>query len=142
MSPWTITSDNLYALTIPGQPLGKPRPRCGKRGEKIVTYSDPRQVAAEAEIALLWRTAHPGMAPLTGNVGLTVYFWLKKARGAHQIDLSNLVKLVEDALNGVAYADDKQIVRLESGLYRNCRTPQTTLLIHDLGPPRDEPVSP
>lgn len=35
-------------------------------------------------------------------------------RGAKRGDLSNRIKIVEDALNGVAYGDDKQIARISA----------------------------
>ena len=49
--------------------------------------------------------------PYTCPVWLRATFYFK---GKRRADLSNLIKAIEDGLNGIAYEDDKQIVRLEA----------------------------
>jgi Holliday junction resolvase RusA-like endonuclease len=50
-----------------------------------------------------------GAEPIVGPVRVEVSFWRSSKR---RCDLDNLVKSVTDALNGLAYVDDQQIVEL------------------------------
>jgi crossover junction endodeoxyribonuclease RusA len=63
--------------------------------------------------AIAWAVKAHIPEPLTGPVGVTVNFGL---RGKGDID--NLAKSVLDALNGVAYNDDSQVVWLQCELQR------------------------
>ena len=58
---------------------------------------------------------YPDGEPFDGPVKVVVEFW-KAKRG--RPDLDNLVKLVTDALNGVAYRDDEQIQTVEGRCLR------------------------
>jgi len=49
-----------------------------------------------------------GMRPLTGNVHLMIQVYRNQASG----DLSNRVKVIEDALIGVAFLDDNQVTSI------------------------------
>lgn len=51
-----------------------------------------------------------GMRVLTGDVRLTIHVGFPTRRG----DLSNRIKVLEDALIGVGYEDDKQIVAINA----------------------------
>jgi Holliday junction resolvase RusA-like endonuclease len=59
--------------------------------------------------------------PLEGPVGLRIIFWLPRPSSApkHRVwpdrkpDASHLLRAAEDAMTGIAYRDDAQIVRLE-----------------------------
>lgn len=69
-------------------------------------------------------------AVLSGAIKLTVHFYLKTPKGFKNADkqlaehgairptktpdIDNLMKAIQDALNGVAYVDDKQIVEEHS----------------------------
>jgi crossover junction endodeoxyribonuclease RusA len=70
------------------------------------------RVAASAR--LTWPADKP---PFPGNVDLTVtYYQMGNWRG----DNDNMVKPIEDALQGIAYLDDRQ-VRNHSGKRRNLK---------------------
>lgn len=97
------------------KPRVKQRPRLGRRGR---VFTPEATTAAEQAIAKAWRRKFGRRKPLEGPVMLEVDFdkhgqWIKVSpiddpnvlRG----DLDNYVKLVSDALNGVAYLDDSQI---------------------------------
>ena len=47
------------------------------------------------------------MEPIKGDVRIRLEFWMASW---HPRDFDNLAKLVTDSLNGVAYADDVQII--------------------------------
>lgn len=51
-----------------------------------------------------------GIKPFAGNVVVTIYVYRARKTG----DLDNFQKLLLDALNGIAYNDDRQIVELHA----------------------------
>lgn len=109
-------------LTFSGEPVAKGRPRAFVRAGRVSTYTPDKTRAAEEAIAASAREQWVG-APWSCPVRLRVdaYFpirasWSKRKReGAlgqpHIIkpDADNLLKLVEDALNGIAFTDDQLV---------------------------------
>jgi len=107
---------------VPGEPRGKGRPRFGNGR----TYTDAKTVAYEKLIACRAAEAMPCPAVATPvKVRIDIYkgvpksWTMAKRRRAldgleipGKPDLDNVAKAVLDALNGVAYADDTQVVRL------------------------------
>lgn len=107
-------------LTLPIRALGKQRARRGKGG---VWYTPERTRALEKQIAAEWMAARLGR--LSGPLSLSVLAqyappksWSKARRETVMAywtwyegkpDGDNALKLIADALNGVAYADDRQI---------------------------------
>lgn len=92
-------------LTIPGEPLGKARPRVTRRG----TYTPRATRDAEAAIREPWAAAHAGLeVDASSRFGMRLTF---RRFYRHRRDVDNLAKLVMDALNGApgAYADDHQV---------------------------------
>lgn len=94
-------------LIIPGDPVPKGRPRV-YHGHGV---TPERTRIAESRIRADWHTKHPDAQPLNCPVRVDLEFW-KSKRG--RPDLDNLVKLVTDALNGLAYMDDSQIKQLQA----------------------------
>lgn len=115
---------NLYILNVMGAPQGKGRPRFTK-GHKPYTPAKTR--AYEEQIARLWHKEY-GYTMLDGYLGLEIIacFGLNKTdshktkerkilgqlRPDKKPDGDNIIKIVADALNGVAYHDDKQITTM------------------------------
>lgn len=105
-----------YSIRIPGEPVPKERPRFARRTGHAYTPEKTKQ--AEKEIAYMWKLEHPGVK-LKGPLFLEMVFNLKPPKGPHgpyptkRPDIDNLEKLITDALNGVAYEDDKQIVQVK-----------------------------
>lgn len=89
-------------LTIDGTPIAKGRPRV-YRGHGV-TPERTRQ--AEQAIRDTFNRKYPGFQPFEGRLAMTCRFWMPRNG---RPDLDNLVKLVTDALNGLAYRDDEQI---------------------------------
>ena len=108
-------------FTIPGNAVPQGRPRFYRRGAGVGTY-DPAKSRVWKEFVRLTAIA-AGCRPLSGPLRMEVVFFLKAPkdlakrleRGENIVhikkpDVSNLVKGLEDALIGICYADDSQIV--------------------------------
>ena len=122
-------------LVIPGRPVPKARPRVVTQDGRSRTYTPEATRAAEELIRGAWLESH-GRDPLAGPVGvkLTFSYGVKPHtriqvfplsdspyEGVDSIeweagwaDVENLAKLVLDALEGVAYHNDRQVAYLEA----------------------------
>ncbi len=139
------------AFTIYGPPVAKGRPRHMRNGH---TFTPAKTRQAEDNIraqACRYLELLPGGDPIPAGVPiqLTILFclpipasWsLKKQRRAEENailpttkpDLDNLVKAVKDALNGLFWHDDSQVVRYGelTGKYYD-RQPKTEVIIETL----------
>lgn len=110
-------------FTVPGVPVAWARARLS--GHKH--YTDPRVASYKRAVGTLARAAMAGRPPFCGPVSLHVraVFAVPKSwsRGRREAalagwiaptakpDWDNLGKAVSDALNGVVYVDDAQVVR-------------------------------
>jgi Holliday junction resolvase RusA-like endonuclease len=110
------------SLTIPGKPFGKQRPRVLKNG---ITYTPKETVNYETLIKELYIIQH-FRKQLEGPVRIHIkaYFPIPKSvskrkkeemiagkiRPVKKPDMDNIIKIIADALNGLAYRDDSQIV--------------------------------
>lgn len=113
-------------IVVPGSPVGKGRPRFAKRGNFISTYTPEKTVVYENLIKCEYERQSgyrfPDTSPL--RVIILAYFEIPKsvskkkrvemikgyARPTKKPDLDNIAKCYLDALNGVAYKDDVQVV--------------------------------
>lgn len=118
-------------IEIPGTPV--PWARAGKQGKRH--YTKAPQAAHMATIQDSWVAA--GRPKLRGPVVISAQFWLPRPRSHYGVghnsgrlrpsapllptakpDLSNLIKIVEDALNSLLWVDDAHIVCI-SGLHKH-----------------------
>lgn len=111
---------------VEGEPQGKARPRFSRRSETV--YTPSKTARYEKEIRQAYIAAGGKMIPEGSYVAVTVdaYFripksYTKRKRLAceHNInrpnkkpDIDNVLKVVLDALNKVAYEDDKQVIEV------------------------------
>ncbi len=118
----------MLLFSFSGDPRGQGRPRATTRGGFATVYKDPKSRAYEGSIARVAASYMGDRPPLTGALSVSLWFKmpipvslskrLKAAMAAGEVphvkvpDCSNLAKAVEDALNGIAWVDDCQIVRL------------------------------
>lgn len=93
----------MIRIVVLGRPVPKDRHRFG-RG---VFYSTER--TREYEHRVGWEAKAAGARPLKGPVEAELHFYL--APGKPMPDVDNLAKSALDGLKGVAYKDDRQVIR-------------------------------
>ena len=101
-------SARAWAFWVEGHPV--PQPRMTRAGRGAMAQ---HPVWAWRD-AIGWRAKEAGLQeplPKGTPVEVIAHFWLKSSPTSRP-DLDNLLKAVEDALIGVAYEDDAQVVRL------------------------------
>lgn len=134
----------IYSFTVHGAPIAKGRPRFSVRGGKVRTYTPAKTSTHEENIA--WQAKQAIKRPLEGAVGMEIVTYhpipksaskaLKQAmrdssvRPTTKPDADNILKLVADALNGIAYKDDKQIVH--AGVAKHYGAPRTEIVVWDI----------
>lgn len=108
-------------FTIPGQPIGKARPRATAVNGRPRMYTPKTTADYEKQVAKEAKPLFP--APLACAVRLRVvaFFampqsWSKKKRAAlegqfhtQKPDADNVLKVIKDGLNEVAWIDDAQV---------------------------------
>lgn len=115
-------------FVVTGKPTGKGRPRASTRGGFVRMYTDAKTLGYEAAIADEAARAMGKMEPFETPVQMQVscYYpipksWSKKKRQDAvdgelypkvKPDLDNVAKAVLDAINGIVYVDDAQVINL------------------------------
>ena len=101
-------------LTLDMDPVPKGRPRFTRTGH---AFTDKKTLQAEAAIRNA-ALAEWGKKPFEGAVELVIQFTFKKPKSnkkplhTQRPDLDNCAKLVSDAINGIAFVDDSQVISL------------------------------
>lgn len=129
--------ESKISFIVPGQPQGKQRPRAFRRGKHLGIYPSDKTVNYEVYIKEMFVISYPDFIPLEGALRMTVTAYMmipkstskKKAklmveriiRPTKKPDMSNILKSAEDALNSLAYHDDKQIVTCVCHKYYSVR---------------------
>lgn len=108
--------ERAYSITVPFV-RGKARPRFVRRAGRV--YTDAATANAMKEIRDAWRDKVGETAPKGAPVAVTVVTLralpeskpkrVSSEEDTHKPDIDNVLKLVLDALNGVAWADDAQV---------------------------------
>ena len=111
---------------MPGDPHGKGRPKFARRGNFVQTYTDKKTTSYEELVKFYANIAMVDLDPLQGAVAVYIYIKLavpksysKKRteaclsgleRPTKKPDWDNVAKSICDAMNGIVYMDDTQIV--------------------------------
>ena len=114
-------------FTVPGEPVGKGRPRVVRNGGLVRTYT-PEKTASYENLVKLEYERQVGRMLRDGPVYLHIMAWygIPKSvskrkheamvggaiRPTRKPDCDNVAKVIADALNGLAYRDDSQVVSL------------------------------
>jgi len=105
-------------FTIPGEPVGKGRPRVTKKGtftpEKTVNYENLVKITypgkmLEGELEIVVKAFYS--IPKSASKKKTEQMLNGQIRPTKKPDCDNVLKIITDALNKIAYNDDNQIVR-------------------------------
>lgn len=144
----------VHSLIIPGEPQGKARAKVTTRGGHAHAYTPGKTELYENLIKVLWLESRH--APIEGAivVWVTAVFGIPKSASKAQRaemeagrlwpckkpDFDNIGKVIADALNGLAWLDDKQICD-SCTLKRYTRPgeqPHVRLIYSELNPPPQE----
>lgn len=117
-------------FTVYGEPVAKGRARHARRGNHVITYTPEKTKTYENEVAMMAKAAMGSTKPLFGAVEVFIYLtypipqsYSKKRSEAclsgdekhtKKPDLSNVIKSIEDGMNGIVYNDDSQIVEFHA----------------------------
>ena len=120
-------SESVF-ICVPGEPIGKGRPRIGRRGSHAMMFTPQKtadyesKIRSEGEKVMIAygriALAGPLQIDLTITLGIPTSYSKKRATACLEgrehptkvPDWDNVAKAVCDALNGVVWVDDKQIV--------------------------------
>ena len=106
------------------EPWTSPEVSVGRKDGKMfpTVYKSPGLAAYQNAIREDLDYWHPNFPPIVGEVTLNFYFWRQlhdyagdrgKVR-KHQADATNLQKALEDALQGILFANDRDVQTIKS----------------------------
>lgn len=84
--------------------------------------------AEEYKSDVYYRCLRARIKPIDGMLAVTMRVYRARRSG----DLDNRIKIVLDALNGIAYHDDKQIVEIHAYRFDDKRDPRVGIEINKL----------
>lgn len=111
-------------FSVPGEPVGKARPRVTRSGH---AYTPAKTVSYENLVKMRFDELFPDWVPLEKEIQVAIHAYYKIPKSASKAkrqamlngtinptkkpDIDNVAKIINDALNGLAYVDDTQIVK-------------------------------
>ena len=114
-------------FTVPTEPVPFKRALSnGKRRFNDLRYSDFKEyVGAHAKVAMI------GRAPFDGAIRINVDVFTKyEPTSLKSGDVDNHLKAAMDALNGICYRDDRQIVDATVNVFKG--TPHVTIELEEI----------
>lgn len=132
---------------VPGQPVAKGRPRAAKRGKHITMYTPEKTANYEGLVAHAAHIAMAGQSLFLGacfveldiRVMIPASWSGKRKAGAvrgeikaiSKPDIDNCEKALFDAMNGVVWRDDSQVVEVAKRK-RYAETPGVVVIVREL----------
>lgn len=135
-------------FTIDGEPVGKARPRIYHTNgtTRAVTPEKTKEYERKVKLAYWGQFGH-GMLYLTEAISVEIVAGYKipqscskkkraamvagEIRPTKKPDIDNVIKSILDALNGIAYSDDKQVVSVSATKYY-AEEPKTIVIIKEV----------
>lgn len=120
-------------VTIIGNPIPKERPR--HNAKTGITYTPAKTKNAERDIGIAYINQDGTL--YSGPVTVELKFYLRKPKKPlheeplKRPDMDNLIKTVLDGLNGIAYEDDKQIIKISAEKHWADDEPRTEILVYE-----------
>jgi Holliday junction resolvase RusA-like endonuclease len=118
------------SFTVEGTPIAKGRPKFRRINNFVSVYTPAKTKSYEVEVGKLAKAAMGDQEPLETPMVVCVYISMavpksyskkrrqdcldKVERPLKKPDIDNVVKAITDAMNGIVYQDDCQIVSLHS----------------------------
>jgi crossover junction endodeoxyribonuclease RusA len=117
----------LATFEVPGEPVSKARARWDPRRSGRI-YNPESNEVAEANIGWLFRRAAGPLVPsATDTFGVLATFYTRTSR---KRDVDNLLKMVMDALNGLAWKDDAQVSEIMARMVKTDRPARSAITIY------------
>lgn len=136
----------MIEFVIPGQPIPQGRPRAGKNKGRLIMYDPNESKEYKQYVSLIAKHYAPkNLYKDNLKMVIKIYRQIPKSttkkdralflagikRPVTKPDTSNYVKGIEDALNGIIYKDDSQIVDLYAAKYYS-DNPRVEILIKEI----------
>ena len=106
-----VAIDTTIKITAPIEPVPFPRPSSnGKR-----RFNPPRYTEFKNQLGIFAKQAMKGQAPFSGDISIVCEFWKKRPKNPASVkygDLDNLIKAVLDALQGICFVNDSQVIQI------------------------------
>lgn len=117
----------MFSFFVPGQPRGKERPRHTKTG---ITYTPKKTKNYEELVRYCFRNKYDNVVPIAEKIPVAAFLiaYYKQPKNLSRAkkalifdsnifpvvkpDCDNIAKIILDSLNGIAYKDDNQVVKL------------------------------
>ena len=129
-------------FTIPGEPVGKQRPKASFQMKRI--YTPEKTINYESFVKHCYY-GNPHFCERQVVVNMKVYLPIPTStskkkqkqmlegiiRPTKKPDIDNVIKSVLDGLNGVAYEDDKQVIEIHAEKYYDL-TPRVDVKMWDI----------
>lgn len=146
-------------FTIYGEPMGKQRPKVSVRNGYPHAYTPKETIMYENKVLMFYKdkikdTEYENKVIFDNNqiveMNLVAYFSLTKQdfnkkglskSGNYKInrkycdkkcDIDNIVKIVLDALNGICYNDDKQVVKITASKVYTLEQPRVEVSFNEI----------
>jgi len=145
-----MTEYNGVKFTVMGTPVAKGRPKFARMGNFVKTYTPKKTVSFENLVKLSFmQEVGTSFIPLDCAIVMHVQAFFQRPKShygsgknaevlkksapenmVNKVDADNIFKACADALNGVAFVDDKQIVVLTASKHYGNR-PRCEIEIHE-----------
>ena len=98
------------------------------------SYKPKKMKDAQDRIGWKVKGDNVGLEPAAGEVAVHLDFFSAVTRGDRMKDLDNCIKLVLDALNDIAWTDDRQVASIQARISRGATHPFTRIEVYELDP--------